>query len=103
MLNCSASVSGAQTRGAPMRSFKPLLRTLLMTSALGLSLGACRQDELLRGAAAALPATMALQGQGYPQGAYDPYADPYARVPIGRPVSYDDAWAWGERSYALDR
>jgi hypothetical protein len=84
-----------------MRSLKPFLRTLLVTSALGLSLGACREDELLRGAAAALPATMALQG--YPQGVYDPYADPYGRVPIGRPVSYDDAWAWGERSYALDR
>jgi hypothetical protein len=84
-----------------MRSLKPILRTLLLTSTLGLSLGACREDELLRGAAAALPATMALQG--YPQGAYDPYADPYGRVPIGRPVSYDDAWAWGERSYALDR
>ena len=83
-----------------------LSKTLIISSALGLTLGACRTDRpVLDQAAAALglPATIASPYDQYgmlPASHYPPYQGP---APIGRPVSNDDGYAWAERAYAMDQ
>src|SRR3954469_10883979 len=87
-------------KGAVMRS-KSILGTLLVTSALGLSLAACRRAERrLAAADTAWPATLAAPSPGP---VTDRYGPPPQRIPVGRLARYDDGWAWAERSYALDR
>jgi hypothetical protein len=87
-------------KGAVMRS-KSILGTLLVTSALGLSVAACREDSRpLAVADTAWPATLPA---AYPGPVEDRYGPPPQRVPVGRLASYDDSWAWADRAYALDR
>ena len=83
-----------------MRPSKSLLGTLLITSAMGLTLAACdRKPQPLASADTALPATAALPTPGPVQ---DRYGPPPKRIPVGRVVNNRDDWAWAERSYALD-
>ena len=70
-----------------MRS-KSILGTLLVTSALGLSLAGCRLDDRrLAAADTAWPATLAAP---YPDAEQDRYGPPPQRIPVGRLASYDD-------------
>ena len=68
---------------------------LIITSVLGLSLGACREERpQLRAPSLGWPASLSA-----PYPVEPPYEGP---APIGQLVSYDDGYAWAERSYAMD-
>lgn len=80
-----------------MSFLPPRFRTvLIVSSAVGLSLGACREERLqLRSPSLGWPASVSAPYAVMPP----PYQGP---APIGQLVSYDDGYAWAERSYALD-